>query len=145
MLFQDDAGGLQVENPKNPGSFIDATPMKNALVMNVGDLLMRWSNGASFSFYSDYIADLLNELDFLKSTLHRVTLPPVQMNGLIGKKLMTKSRYSIPYFVSPDPQSVIQCLSVCTNEENPPKYEPVTQEDYRRMRAKGQYVEPPAA
>lgn len=49
MLFQDDAGGLQVEDPRNPGSFIDATPMKDALVMNVGDLLMRWSNGASSS------------------------------------------------------------------------------------------------
>lgn len=45
MLFQDDCGGLQVEDPNLPGTFVDATPMKNALVMNVGDLLMRWSNG----------------------------------------------------------------------------------------------------
>ncbi|RYP72526.1 hypothetical protein DL771_004166 [Monosporascus sp. 5C6A] len=44
MLFQDETGGLQVEDPKTPGSFLDATPMKNALIMNVGDLLMRWSN-----------------------------------------------------------------------------------------------------
>ncbi|KAI1250692.1 hypothetical protein MGN70_007749 [Eutypa lata] len=127
MLLQDEAGGLQVENPKHPGSFVDATPMKNALVMNVGDLLMRWSN------------------DGLKSTLHRVTLPPVQMNSPIGEKLMTKSRYSIPYFVAPDPTSVIECLPMCSHEGNPPKYEPVVQEDYRRMRAKGQYAEPPAA
>ncbi|RYP04017.1 hypothetical protein DL764_004711 [Monosporascus ibericus] len=41
MLFQDETGGLQVEDPKNPGSFLGATPMKNALIMNVGDLLMR--------------------------------------------------------------------------------------------------------
>lgn len=45
MLFQDDCGGLQVEDPKRPGEFVDATPIKGALVMNVGDLLMRWSNG----------------------------------------------------------------------------------------------------
>lgn len=45
MLFQDDCGGLQVENAKKPGEFVDATPIKGALVMNVGDLLMRWSNG----------------------------------------------------------------------------------------------------
>lgn len=45
MLFQDDCGGLQVEHPRKPGEFVDATPMKGALVMNVGDLLMRWSNG----------------------------------------------------------------------------------------------------
>lgn len=45
MLFQDSCGGLQVEDPKKPGHFVDATPMEGALVMNVGDLLMRWSNG----------------------------------------------------------------------------------------------------
>lgn len=45
MLFQDDCGGLQVEDPKKPGEFIDVAPVPNTLVMNVGDLLMRWSNG----------------------------------------------------------------------------------------------------
>lgn len=48
MLFQDDTGGLEVEDVHKPGTFIAATPLKNALIMNVGDLLMRWSNG-SFS------------------------------------------------------------------------------------------------
>ncbi|KAI1390050.1 Clavaminate synthase-like protein [Hypoxylon trugodes] len=127
MLFQDDCGGLQVEHPNEPGSFVDATPMKNAMVMNVGDLLMRWSN------------------DFLKSTLHRVTLPPIHSKTRIDGKLMTQPRYSIPYFVSPDPKAVIECLSVCTDEEHPVKYEPVVQEDYRRMRGRGQYAEAPAA
>lgn len=47
ILFQDDCGGLQVEDSKRPGDFVDATPIKDALVMNVGDLLMRWSNGES--------------------------------------------------------------------------------------------------
>lgn len=45
MLFQDDCGGLEVENPHAPGQFIKAPPLKNAIIMNVGDLLMRWSNG----------------------------------------------------------------------------------------------------
>ncbi|KAI1798928.1 Clavaminate synthase-like protein [Daldinia bambusicola] len=128
MLFQDDCGGLQVEHPNECGHFVDATPIKNALIMNVGDLLMRWSN------------------DFLKSTLHRVTLPPIENDiGVNGKrvdgKVMTKSRYSIPYFVSPDEKSIIECLSVCTDEDHPIKYAPVVQEDYRRMRARGQYAE----
>ncbi|OTB09282.1 hypothetical protein M426DRAFT_316564 [Hypoxylon sp. CI-4A] len=125
MLFQDDCGGLQVEHPSEPGRFVDATPVKNALVMNVGDLLMRWSN------------------DFLKSTLHRVTLPPVQKQH-DAEELMTKSRYSIPYFVSPDPEAIIECLSVCTDEQHPIKYEPVVQGEYRRMRARGQYAEAPS-
>jgi isopenicillin N synthase-like dioxygenase len=45
LLFQDDCGGLQIEDPKSPGRFIDAPPVPNTLIMNVGDLLMRWSNG----------------------------------------------------------------------------------------------------
>ena len=45
MLFQDDCGGLEVENQHKPGEFIKALPLKNAIVMNIGDLLMRWSNG----------------------------------------------------------------------------------------------------
>lgn len=127
MLFQDDCGGLQVEDPAAPGTFVDATPLKRALVMNVGDLLMRWSN------------------DYLKSTLHRVTVPPLQAAGGDGrKKLMTRARYSIPYFVSPDSKSVIECLPACSTVENPAKYPPVVQEDYRRMRAKLQYTEKPS-
>ena len=45
MLFQDDCGGLEVEDPHTPGKFVPATPMPGACVMNVGDMLMRWSNG----------------------------------------------------------------------------------------------------
>lgn len=45
LLFQDECGGLQVEDPMQPGHFVDAMPMENAVIMNVGDLLMRWSNG----------------------------------------------------------------------------------------------------
>lgn len=47
MLFQDDCGGLEVENKHTPGEFIKAHPLKNAIIMNIGDLLMRWSNGKS--------------------------------------------------------------------------------------------------
>ncbi|KAI1274091.1 hypothetical protein F5Y07DRAFT_374543 [Xylaria sp. FL0933] len=129
MLFQDSRGGLQVEDAQRPGHFVDATPLPGALVMNVGDLLMRWSN------------------DYLKSTLHRVTLPPVQQEeeeeeGEEGgsRPLMTRSRYSIPYFVAPDPTAVVECLSTCTDAQNPPRYPPITQEEYRKMRARGQYL-----
>ncbi|KAI0811572.1 hypothetical protein GGR55DRAFT_643707 [Xylaria sp. FL0064] len=125
MLFQDSRGGLQVEDPKGLGHCVDATPLPGALVMNVGDLLMRWSN------------------DYLKSTLHRVTLPPLpqeeeEEGG--SRPLMTRSRYSIPYLVAPDPMAVVECLSTCTNAQNPPRYPPITQEEYRKMRARGQYL-----
>jgi isopenicillin N synthase-like dioxygenase len=90
--------------------------------------------------------------DDLKSTLHRVTIPPTVgvANGgnsveqpLHGR--MTKARYSIPYFVAPDPASIIECLPQCAGEHNPPKYAPISQEEYRRMRAKTQYSEKPTS
>jgi len=90
--------------------------------MNIGDLLHRWSN------------------DKLKSTLHRVTLPPLQ-DRFAGSERMTRERYSIPYFVSPDVDTLVTCLPVCMDEKNPARYEPVLQDDYRRMRAGVQYVE----
>lgn len=150
MLFQDDCGGLQVEDVNNPGSFVDATPVKGALIMNVGDLLMRWSNGKlalSKGRRPRYREDLFyahTSADYLKSTLHRVTSPPVDSEQPTGGTAMTRARYSIPYFVSPDPSSVIECLPACSNEKTPAKYEPVSQDDYRRMRAKLQYTEKPA-
>jgi isopenicillin N synthase-like dioxygenase len=45
FLFQDDCGGLELETQHVPQEFVKVTPVKHALVMNIGDLLMRWSNG----------------------------------------------------------------------------------------------------
>ncbi|KXS98686.1 hypothetical protein AC578_1243 [Pseudocercospora eumusae] len=120
MLFQDSCGGLEVED--KDGKFVPATPIPGACVMNVGDLLMRWSN------------------DKLKSTLHRVTLPPLSDSyDTSSGKRMTRARYSIPYFVSPDPFARVECLPACVDEKHPVKYEPIVQDDYRKMRAKVQY------
>lgn len=49
MLFQDDCGGLEVESRQ--GEFVEAKPLKGAIVMNIGDLLMRWSNGCYTVFF----------------------------------------------------------------------------------------------
>ena len=45
LLFQDDVGGLELEDPRKPGSFIGAKPIPGACVLNVGDMLQRFSNG----------------------------------------------------------------------------------------------------
>ncbi|KAI9680044.1 MAG: hypothetical protein M1817_005060 [Caeruleum heppii] len=116
MLLQDDCGGLQVEKPDEEGSFIPVHPIPGAIVLNIGDLLQRWSN------------------DILKSTLHRVTLPPLQ-DRFTGADRLTRARYSIPYFVAPDPSAVIECLEACANEARPVRYGPVRQRDYGAMRA----------
>ncbi len=75
FLFQDDVGGLEVESPSAPGTFIAAPPIKGAVVFNIGDFLMRWSN------------------DELHSTLHRVRAPLRRAED--GE--MTRERFSIPY------------------------------------------------
>lgn len=54
LLFQDDCGGLEIEDPHHAGKFVPATPMKNACVMNVGDLLMRWSSGMRFALAQSF-------------------------------------------------------------------------------------------
>ena len=45
LLFQDDCGGLEVEKRGCHGVYIPVDPIEGALVMNIGDTLMRWSNG----------------------------------------------------------------------------------------------------
>lgn len=48
MLFQDGCGDPEVEDINNPGQFIPATPIKDTIVINVGDLLQGWSNGGMY-------------------------------------------------------------------------------------------------
>ncbi|KAL6301926.1 flavonol synthase/flavanone 3-hydroxylase [Sparassis latifolia] len=117
MLFQDDCGGLEVESPNEPGKFIPAPPIPGAVVFNIGDFLMRWSN------------------DTLKSTLHRVRAPPPKPdeNG------MTRERFSIPYFMTADRDKVIDCLPGCFGPEKPKKYEPINAGQYIDMRLNATY------
>ncbi|KAL8858350.1 MAG: hypothetical protein Q9178_005031 [Gyalolechia marmorata] len=125
MLYQDDCGGLEIENPQKKGEFIAAEPLQDAIVLNVGDLLQRWSN------------------DTLKSSLHRVTLPPRQ-DRFTGNEKLTRARYSIPYFVAPMEKAVIETVQQCVNEKNPAKYKPITWDEYRLMRGSMQYEKPEA-
>ncbi|MEM7440479.1 MAG: 2OG-Fe(II) oxygenase family protein [Pseudomonadota bacterium] len=69
LLAQDEIGGLQVQTPA--GQWVDAPPMKDAFVVNVGDMLHRMSNGK------------------LLSTPHRV----INVTG--------KQRFSLPFFYDP--------------------------------------------
>lgn len=47
VLFQDSVGGLQVRTAR--GDWIDAPPIADTLIVNVGDLLHRWTNGTYLS------------------------------------------------------------------------------------------------
>ena len=69
-----------------------------------------------------------------------MTLPPAS-DRFTGAERMTRARYSIPYFVSPDLDAVIECMPECAGANNPVRYEAVVQREYRLMRAKLQYPE----
>ncbi len=73
-------------------------------------------------------------LDTLKSTLHRVTLPPEQ-DLFTGVDRMTRARHSIPCFVSPEGPTMVECLPACMDKNRPAKYQPVRWNDYMLMRA----------
>lgn len=116
MLLQDECGGLEVEDPYIKGKFIPAPFIKNSLVVNIGDFLMRWSN------------------DELKSTLHRVRAPPLE-----AKTGMTKVRYSIPFFISANKEKTIECLPGTYSDEKPKKYGPINSLEYLNMRLNATY------
>jgi len=75
LLIQDMNGGLAVMGPDD--AWLPVVPDERAIVLNVGKLLTRWTNGR------------------LKSALHRV----VNTSG--------RERYSIPLFVHPNYHQVI--------------------------------------
>lgn len=93
LLHQDTAGGLQVCNVS--GQWIDAPPIDGTFVVNIGDMMARWSN------------------DRYVSTPHRVISP------------LGVDRYSMPFFVEPNPDTRIECLPGCQSETQPARY-PVT-------------------
>lgn len=90
--------GLQALNKKD--KWIEAPQIDGALIVNVGDCLMRMTN------------------DKYVSTVHRV----VNNSGL--------TRYSIPFFFGFDYEIFLHLVPGCVNETNPKKYELMTSAEY---------------
>ncbi|KAG6807901.1 hypothetical protein H0H92_006079 [Tricholoma furcatifolium] len=106
LLFQDSVGGLEVKNP-HTGHFTPATPITGTIVINVGDLLARWSN------------------DVLRSTLHRVVAPPSKKFN--DPEAITPARQSIAFFCNPNFSAEVACLPNCGAEA---KYPSINAGDY---------------
>lgn len=92
ILAQDDVGGLQVRGPD--GAWIDATPVPGSFVVNLGDMIPRWTNGR------------------YRSTPHRV----------INANAAGRNRYSIPFFYSPDYLAKIEPVPGSVAPGEKPKY-----------------------
>ena len=109
VLLLDDKPGLQVWDAAGE-RWIDANPIPGTFVVNLGDMIARWTN------------------DRYCSTLHRV----VNTSGA--------ERYSVPFFYSGNPDHEVRCLPVCLQPGDAPRYPVTTveahlQEMYRRTYA----------
>lgn len=93
------AGGLQAQ--ARSGEWVNVQPAPEAFVVNLGDMLMRWTN------------------DRWRSTLHRVVNPPLTAGP-------ASRRQSLAFFHNPNPDAVIECLPGCCDAAHPPRYPAIT-------------------
>jgi isopenicillin N synthase-like dioxygenase len=98
VLWADKVPGLEILGAD--GSWHSALPAGNALLVNLGDALARWTN------------------DRWRSTMHRVA-PPRVHGELVPRR-------SAAYFHDGNVDAVIECLPSCVSAETPARYEPVT-------------------
>jgi isopenicillin N synthase-like dioxygenase len=106
LLFQKDIGGLEVQDEE--GTWHPVTPENDAIVINTGDLMERWTNGK------------------YRSTPHR-----------LQSKLGDVDRYSIAVFVDPDTETPVKVLDSCLKPGEKPGYPEITAGEHiqERIRA----------
>ena len=106
LLMGGTAEGLQAKTKE--GAWIDVNPQPDEIVINVGDMLQRLTNGR------------------LVSTTHRVINPRIE--------LLHTSRYSTPFFLHPISDMDLTCLESCIDENNPKKFSDMTAGEYLHER-----------
>lgn len=99
---EDVPGGLQVRT--RDGRWIDVPTAPTTFVVNIGDLLMRWTN------------------DRWLSNMHRVVNPPADAAAI--------ARLSIAFFNHPNHDVLIECLP----SQGPAKHPPVLSGEYRDLK-----------
>ena len=108
LHIDDTPAALQVRT--RSGTWIDINKVPGTFVINIGDLMMRWTN------------------DLWTSNLHRVANPPL-VNGRSARRL------SIVYFCQTNYDTLVECLPNCSSADNPPRYVPVIASQYSSQRA----------
>ena len=108
ILMGASASGLEVQNRK--GEWIPVTALPHQVVVNIGDMMSRFTNNK------------------LHSSIHQVVNPP--------KEEWSKPRFSIPFFMHPRSEMSLNCLSSCITENNPKQYEDITAGQFLEERIK---------
>ncbi|TDK32720.1 isopenicillin N synthase family dioxygenase [Luteimonas terrae] len=107
LLVGASAAGLEVKS--RDGEWVPFTSDADTIVVNIGDMLQRLTNHV------------------YPSTTHRVTNPPGEQ--------ARKPRYSVPFFLHPNPDFVIDVLPSTVTADNPSRYpEPITAQGYLEER-----------
>ncbi len=106
LLVGASADGLQVLNRQ--GEWVPVSTTPDMIVVNVGDMLQRLTNGR------------------LKSTTHRVVNPP--------RELWHTSRLSVPFFLHPRSEVPLNCLPSCVDRDHPKQFDDITAGAYLRER-----------
>jgi isopenicillin N synthase-like dioxygenase len=94
LLVGASAAGLEVLSRQ--GEWVPFTAEGDTIVVNIGDMLQRLTNHV------------------YPSTTHRVVNPPGD--------LARQPRYSVPYFLHPNPDFLIDVLPGCVSADNPSRY-----------------------
>jgi isopenicillin N synthase-like dioxygenase len=107
LLLGAEEAGLQLL--EKSGEWLPVKPPEGAMVVNVGDMLQRLTNHV------------------LPSTTHRVVNPPPERRG--------HARYSMPFFLHPAPDFLIETLPSTISADRPNLYPtPITAHDYLHER-----------
>ena len=109
LLVGASAAGLEVLS--HDGEWVPFTSDGDTIVVNIGDMLQRLTNHV------------------YPSTIHRVVNPP-------GEEAR-KPRYSVPFFLHPNPDFLIDVLPSCITPDNPSRYpEAITAHGFLEERLK---------
>ncbi|MEP3046643.1 MAG: 2-oxoglutarate and iron-dependent oxygenase domain-containing protein [Roseibium sp.] len=98
-----------LEVRRRDGIWMKAPTIEGAFICNIGDCLMRWTN------------------DVYVSTPHRV----VNSSG--------RERYSIAFFLDPNPDAQVASIPGCTDKNSPAKYDPISGADYLKSKLDASY------
>lgn len=106
LLCEASSGGLELKT--RDGSWMPVSSLDGQIVADAGDMLQLATNAV------------------IPSTTHRVVNPT-------GPNV---ARYSMPFFVHPAPDVLLQPAPTTVGPDNPPKFEPITANDYLMQRVR---------
>ena len=102
LLLGAEEAGLELKT--RDGRWLPVSPRPGEMVINIGDMLQRLTNGR------------------LRSTSHRVVNP--------APERASKARFSMPFFLHFRPDFLIEALPATVADGEAPKWPPITAHDY---------------